>query len=140
MKEKQAYSTVGWNSKPAYVYYEITCGYDQKFGKPRKLENILPKLVKAIETLKAQTARKAAEIKIQEEIKTSALNKLGKSFIAKEERVYSKIKRGRSWMETEYISDQLTVKCVAEGKFHAYHKASMTADQVNKLNEFLKTL
>jgi len=139
IEERQAYSS-DWNSKPSYIYYEITCGYDQKFGRPRKLEKILPKVVKAIETLKAQSDRKKASNKQHEEVKKTVLNKLGKSFIAEEERKYSRFGKNDSWIETKYISDMLIVKGIDKTKFHAHIKASLTSDQVNKLNEFLKTL
>jgi len=138
IEERQAYSY--WHSKPSYTYYEITCGYDQKFGRPRKLENILPKVLKAIETLKAQSDRKKASNKQHEENKKTVLNGLGKSFIAEEERKYSKFRSGRSWVETKYISDELIVRKVTEDKFMVNIKRNLDADQVNKLNEFLKTL
>ena len=104
------------------------------------MENILPKVVKAIETLKAQSDRKKASNKQHEEVKKTVLNKLGKSFIAEEERKYSKFSKNDSWIETKYISHMLIVKGIDKTKFHAHIKASLTSDQVNKLNEFLKTL
>jgi len=140
IEERQAYSK-GWHSRPSYVYYEITCGYNEKFGRPRKLENVLKKVLGAIETLKKRKEYKEDQEKEQNKVKKSILNSLGDSFIAKEERKYSKFRNGSSWIETKYISDNLVVRQKSgKDKYNAQIKKVLTADQVKKLDEFLKKL
>lgn len=141
IEEKTAYSSSSYYSKPSYIYYEITCGYDEKFGRPRKQDNIISKVHKAIETLKKRKENQDAEVKRKNEVKKSILSKLDKSFVVEEERKYSKFRGGgSSWVETKYISDFLIVRQCSENKFSAHIKANLTADQVKKLNNFLKTL
>ena len=143
IEEKQAYTNSGFHSKPSYTYYDVTCGFDEKFGKPRKLENIIKTVLKAIETLKARDERQKAVVKKDKVEKGAVLHLLGKSFVAEEERKYSSLMhRGmrNSWIVTKYKSDFISAVKVREDEFKVTVISALNSDQVNKLNEFLKTL
>jgi len=143
IEERQAYTGDTFRSRPSYTYYDVTCGYDEKFGKPRKRENIIKTVLKAIETLKVRDERQKAAVKKDKVEKGAVLHQLGKSFTAEEERKYSTHShRGNrnSWIETKYKSDYVSARKAGEDEFKVVVIPALNSDQVNKLNEFLKTL
>jgi len=143
IEEKTAYTGSTYRPRPAYTYYEITHGYDEKLGKPRKLENIIKTVLKAIETLKAGDERQKAEFKRTTDKKEAVLNLLGESFVVEEERKYSthsSRNKRRSWIETRYGNKHLSARGIGDGKFKVVVMPILTANQINKLNEFMKTL
>ena len=139
---KQAYSGSTYYSKPSYVYWDITCGYDEKFGKPRKKENIITKVLQAINTLKARDERRKNEVKKQEEYKKETLSELDDSFKVEEERKYSKTYRGKgyNWVDTKFVSEVVVARKNGDGTYNVVVKPKLSADQVNALNDYLKTI
>ena len=143
IREKTAYTGSTYRPRPAYTYYEITHGYDEKLGKPRKVENILKVVLKAIETLKVRDEHQKAAVKKDKVEKGAVLHQLGKWFTAEEERKYSsQAHRGKrhSWVETKYKSDYISARKVRENEFKVVVVNTLNSDQVNLLNEFLRTL
>jgi len=143
IREKTAYSGSTYRARPAYTYYEITHGYDEKLGRPRKVENIITTVLKAIKTLEAKDERQKAAVKKDKVEKGAVLHQLGKWFTAEEERKYSsQAHRGkrRSWVETKYKSDYISARKVRENEFKVVVVPTLNSDQVNLLNEFLRSL
>jgi len=139
--EKRAAYPDSWsyNRKPSYIYYDITAGYDEKLGRPRKLENISQKVLKAINAFRDRFEYQKKELEKKNAMVDNIASKLDDSFVCEEERKYSAYNRKHSWTEMKFKNENLSCTKVGD-KFKVVVVPALDEEKINKLNEFMKTL